>query len=124
MASLRRVALLGLLVVVAQSGSLVLSQGGQTIGGYTLLNEVRVTRTISEYTYRATLINNGGALAGATATAVSLSPKTTIVDGALTFGAVVAGGTVVSTDTFSFQQDRTIPFDWTNIIWTITPQAA
>src|SRR5262245_10684931 len=84
-------------------------QAAESIGGYQLVTEVRITRTISEYTYRATLTNTGGALAGARATATSLAPDTVIVDGALSFEPVPAGGSVLSTDTFSFRQNRLVP---------------
>ena len=92
-----------------------------TIGGYVKVSEVRVTRTVNEYAYRATLTNTGPALAGATATATSSSAATTIVEGALTFGPVGSGGSVESSDTFTFRQDRTVPFDFSNIHWTIVP---
>ena len=70
----------------------------RTIGGYEPVKEVRIAETVSEYTYRAALINNGAPLGRATATASSLSPYTTIVDGSLTFGPVGSGVRVVSTD--------------------------
>ncbi len=94
-----------------------------TIGGYVKVSEVRVTRTVTEFVYRATLANAGSALAGATAQASSGSSATTIVDASLTFGSVVPGGTVVSSDTFAFRHDRTVPFDFSNIRWVITPLA-
>src|SRR5205823_7481994 len=54
-----------------------------------------------------------------------LSPATTtILDGSATFGAVGTGGSVVSTDTFSFRQDRAVAFNWANIRWTISAQIA
>lgn len=94
-----------------------------TIGGYVKVSEVRVTRTVTEFVYRAALANAGPALAGATAQASSGSSATTIVDASLTFGSVVPGGTVVSSDTFAFRHDRTVPFDFSNIRWVITPLA-
>jgi hypothetical protein len=92
-----------------------------TIGGYVKVSELRITRDITEYVYQATLTNAGPALSGATAVASSISGATTIVEGALTFGPVGAGGNVQSTDTFSFRHDRTVPFDFTNIQWSVTP---
>ena len=125
MTSMRRCSVLILLVLIALiEGPPVLSQNGETIGGYQLVSDVRITRTINELTYRAMLANTGAPLSGATATAASLSPATTIVDGTLTFGPVQSNATVVSTDTFSFRHDRTVPFNWANIRWTTASQAA
>src|SRR5262245_33525533 len=107
----RWISMLGLLAVVAGSDLQVSSQVPVTIGGYIKVSEVRLTRTVFEYTYQATLTNGGPALAGATATATSVSPATTIVDGAVAFGPVGPGGSVVSSDTFTFRHDRTVPFD-------------
>ena len=118
----RGVGRLVLLVLIA-AGLPSLAQAALTISGYQLLSEVRITRTVSEYTFRATLTNSGGALGGATATATSLSPDTTIVDGSLSFGPVAAGGSVESTDTFSFRHNRLVPFDWANIQWSIVPES-
>ena len=121
----RRFCLLGVLILVAGLDGLpVLSQGGLTISGYQLISEVRVSRTVSEYTYRAALTNNGGPLAGATAVATSVSPNTTMLDGSLTFGPVGSGATILSTDTFSFRHNRSFAFDWANVQWSVTGQAA
>ena len=122
MARATRLALTTMLgIVSALSTSVPSTQQLFSIGGYIKLSETSVTRTISEYVYRATLTNTGPALSGATALATSLSPATTIVDGSLTFGAVGAGGSVVSTDTFTFRHDRTIAFSFSNIEWSIAP---
>ena len=93
----------------------------QTIAGYVKVSEARVTRTVSEYSYRASLTNNGTALTGATATVSSLAGATTIVDSGLSFGPVGSGATVESLDTFSFRHDRTVPFNFSNLQWTIAP---
>jgi hypothetical protein len=110
-----------LAIVVAQDRSDVLAQGNLTIDGYELVSSARITRTITEFTYRATITNTGADLAGADATATSLIPATTIVDGALTFGPVGSGAATVSTDTFTIRHDRTVAFDFANISWAITP---
>ena len=125
MNSARRVGLCAVLVVLAIVENRPLwSQAGLSIGGYQLLSDRRITRDINELTYRATLTNSGGGLSGATARATSLSTTIVMVDPDLTFGPVASGGTVVSTDTFVFRYDRRFPFDWANIGWTITPEAA
>jgi hypothetical protein len=121
--STRRALSLTVLVVVMLSTSLSRTQPLMTIGGYEKISEVRVTRTVTEFVYRATLTNAGPALAGVTALASSVSSATTIVEGTLTFGSVGAGGSVASTDTFTFRHDRTVPFDFANIQWSFTPVA-
>lgn len=95
----------------------------QTINNYVLVSQRAISLTVFEYTYRASLVNGGTPLSGATATVVSLSSATTIVDNSLTFGPVTAGGTVVSTDTFTFRQNRTVPFSFANLQWTIAAVA-
>src|SRR5256885_9093343 len=87
----------------------------QTINNYELVSQRAISLTIFEYTYRASLVNGGTAMSGATATVASLSTATTIVDNSLTFGAIPAAGTVISSDTFSFRQNRTVPFSFTNL---------
>ncbi len=112
-----------LLLVFLYSGSPLQSQAGLAIDGYVLVSEVRVSRTVSQYTYRAQLTNAGGAIAGAVATATSTAAATTLVDSQLTFGPVGAGQSAPSTDTFSFRHDRTKPFNWAAIQWTVQAQA-
>ena len=89
-----------------------------------LVEEVRVSRTVSQFTFAAVLTNPGAALAGATARVVSLSPRTVIVDSELRFGAIATAGSARSVDTFSVRQDRTALFNPTDLAWTITPDAA
>ncbi len=93
-----------------------------TVGGYIKVSETRVGLTIFEYLYRATL-SSPFALTGATASVVSLVPATTIVDGSVTFGPVAGAGSVVSSDTFTFRHDRSVPFDFANLQWTVQPSA-
>jgi len=102
----------------------VSTQAPLVINGFIKVSEVRVTRDVTQYTYRATLVNGGAALRGATATATSVSPNTVVVDGQLSFGPVGPGGSVVSTDTFVFRHNRTFPFAWTNLQWTVVGTAA
>ncbi len=117
----RRVCLAGFLVLLAIADvSRLSSQGGQTIGGYELVSQQVQKNSVTLFTYRATLTNTAGALAGATATARSMSSPVKIVDGTLTFGPVGAGGSVVSSDTFSFTRNTNNGrFDWSSIVWTI-----
>src|SRR4026207_2036467 len=95
----------------------------QTINNYVLVSQRAISLTVFEYTYRASLVNGGTALTGATATVASLSTATTIVDNSLTFGPGSAGGTVGSRGHFPVRQNRTVPFRFANLQWTIPPAA-
>lgn len=110
-------------VVVVAAALPTRSQALHAVGSFQLVSEVRVTRTVSEFTYRAVLTNAGPAVGGATATVASLSPNTTVVDGTVTFAATGANGSTVSTDTFSFRHNRTVPFAWSNLTWSIAVAA-
>src|SRR5262245_26673462 len=119
MARSSRLALsLAFILLSALGHSVPSTQSLVTIDGYVKVSEVRVTRTVPEYVYRATLTNAGPPLAGATAVVTSLSPATVIVDGSLTFGAV-GTGSVESSDTFTFRQDRSFPFSFSNLQWAV-----
>lgn len=115
----RQPALACLLVLSALvSGSHPSTQAGLTIGNFQLISEQAQKGSISLFTYRASLTNGGGALASATATATSVS-KTKVVDATLTFGPVGAGGTIVSSDTFSVSRNPKQRFDFSEIVWTV-----
>jgi len=90
-----------------------------TIASYQKVSEARITRSITEFTYRADLTNSGPAISGAVATVASLSPATTVVEGRVTFGALASGTTASSVDTFTFRHDRSVPFDFSVLRWTV-----
>lgn len=120
MRTARRVVLsAGIATLVAITAPGISSLGPIDIGGYQLVSQVRVTRTIGEFTYRAALTNHGEALLEPTAVATSRSAATVLVDDTVAFGSVAAGATTLSRDTFSFRHDRTVPFDWSNIQWNL-----
>ena len=98
-------------IAAAQAHLPVHTQNALTIGGYSLVSQAPRGKT-TMYTYRATLSNAGPAIAAATASATSLAGTLDIVDGTLTFGPVGTGGTVTSTDTFSFRQNTPLPINF------------
>ena len=71
----------------------------------------RVSRAVVEYEYRAVLSLPDANALGVAATVSSLGAGTEIVDGAIDFGDLDSPGQYESLDTFSFRQDRRIPFD-------------
>src|SRR5688500_17410112 len=104
----RRVALLGLFAVLLVTRAADLTSPGSSIGGYQLVSQ-QPQKNTTLFTYRATLTNGGAALSSATATAKSMAGAIKLVDNALSFGRVAAGGSVVSTDTFSFTRNGNNP---------------
>jgi len=93
-----------------------------TIGNYVKLSEKRISRTVYEYTYRASITNSGFGVLNVVATVASNTPHTTIIDNTLSFGNVPAATTLSSSDTFSIRQDRLYPFSWSNLTWNISFQ--
>ncbi len=84
----------------------------------------RVSRTDYEFTYRITVRNGGDALANVVATAASSAPFTTIVDATVDVGDVAAGATVLTTDTFTFRQNRRYRFNPDSIVWSFAADPA
>src|SRR5262245_27395638 len=91
-----------------------------TIGPYQLISSTRASRTEFDYIYKATLTNAGPDNAlDACATVTSRSAKTKIIEGRLYFGSVPSGTSKQSPDTFTIRQDRTIPFNPSDLAWTV-----
>jgi hypothetical protein len=86
---------------------------------YPLVSQTFVTRSQSYYTYQAILVNNGPALAGATATATSLSPNITVVpgQGTLQFAPVPPNTPTKSANTFTIMTSGGVQFDGSQISW-------
>ena len=106
----------------AQTPSTVPSSpvSGFSVLSYQLVAEKRVSRTVSEFTYRATVRNQGDTALNVVGTATSLSPKATLLDAELSFGEVQASASVASSDTFIVRQDRTAPFSPNQLTWAFT----
>lgn len=133
---LRRAGSLGLLVAIVLCQSVIAHNDGRRVPArkpkpepfirhYQLVKVQKVSRDVSEYTYRAWLANPGGPLAGATATLVSAPRGLTVVDGSVSFGAIAAGRTAVSLDTFSVRQSRhRFIAWWPEFRWRIVPAGA
>jgi hypothetical protein len=88
-------------------------------GSYVLVSQTFVTRSQSYYTYQAILVNNGPTLAGATATATSLSPNITVVpgQGTLQFAPVPSNTPTKSANTFTIMTSGGVQFDGSQISW-------
>jgi len=91
-----------------------------TIGNYVKVSEKRISRTVYEYTYRASITNTGPNVLNVVATVASNFTHTSIIDNTLSFGDVAAGTTVSNSDTFTFRHDRLYAFSWSNLTWNIS----
>jgi RHS repeat-associated protein len=90
------------------------------INNFTLISKERVSRVEYDYTYEADITNSGPDAQNVTATVISNSAYTTVIDDTLSFGDVPAGTTVTSSDTFTIRQDRRYAFSWDNLVWDIS----
>lgn len=109
-------ALVGLSVLTP---SWMLGQGpaGLSIANYQLVGQQQISGNQFNYTYRANLVNSGGARSAITAQVTSGTPDIQIVDGNLHFTPVPANSQVTSTDTFTILIDRTQPVDFASLQW-------
>ncbi|MGB5325349.1 MAG: PhoD-like phosphatase N-terminal domain-containing protein, partial [Pseudomonadales bacterium] len=101
-------------------------QAELSIDNLQLVGKKRLDRTIFEYEYRADIENTGGPVRFVTVEVSSTSSTTIVNDASLDFGDVNENSTVISTDTFSIQLDRRVPFDRANLSFAIssTPLAS
>ena len=98
---------------------------GLSITNYQMVSEERLTRTESNFTYRADIVNAGAARSAVTATVTSRVPSVQIVQGTLHFMPVPANSQVPSSDTFVIRVDRTVAIDFaTALQWTFSSPAS
>jgi len=91
-----------------------------TVTDITLVNEIRISRTVFEYTYKATITNDGVVRKNVQATLNNVRPGTTIVEGIIDVGELAANQVITSTDTFTIQQDRKFAFDRAALVWSFS----
>lgn len=83
------------------------------------VSKERVSRSFTDFTYTITVQNSGQPLTGVTATVSNLSGGTVIQESEIIFGAL-ANGSTTSTDTFTLRQNRRIPFDPADLVYTFS----
>ncbi len=84
------------------------------------VSKKRISRTVYEFTFKATLINHDVPIKNVTASITSNSPHTIIMsDNMVSFNDVAANETVTSVDTFTLRQDRKFPYNPADIHWDI-----
>jgi hypothetical protein len=100
---------------------------GLSVANYQFVSEVPVTLTTWQETYRADLVNTGGALASVAATVTSLNTasfSTIPGEDTLEFSQVPANSQTTSQNTFTILVDRNVAFDFSNLQWTFNTTAA
>jgi hypothetical protein len=90
-----------------------------SITNYVITTSTRVSLDVWQYTYSATLLNQGPALTSAIATLSVSVPNITLVAGenVLHFGPVAANGQVAAKNTFTINVNRTVAFQLTDLQW-------
>ena len=91
-----------------------------SISNYALVSETRVTRSVSDFEYRANIVNTGVARPSVTATLTSAPGASQIIRSLLHFSNVPANGQSTSTDTFLIRVDRTVAFNLANLQWSFS----
>jgi len=94
-----------------------------TVTDITLVNEKRISRTVFEYTYKATITNDGIVRKNVRATLNSAGSGTSIIEGIVDIGELSANQVMTSTDTFTLQQDRKFAFDRAALVWSFSGEA-
>ncbi len=96
-----------------------------SITNYQFVSEQRVTRTQSNVTYRADMINRGPAVASVTASLTTAAVGVQAIPGqtTLTFSPVPANALVASNNSFTILVDRSIPFDFASLQWSFQVNA-
>jgi len=110
-----------LVAISALAPGAMFGQGSSalSITDYQLISQQQVTRTQSNFTYRADLVNTGVAQPALTAIVTSKIASISVVPGQskLHFPPVPANGRVTSTNTFTVLVDRSLPSDFSNLVW-------
>ncbi len=84
-----------------------------------LVSKQRVSRSDIDYTYTLTVHNAGVPLTGVVVTVSSLSNRTVIQQAEVALG-ILDSGSTQSTETFVLRQDRRVPFDPADLVFTFT----
>lgn len=100
------------------------------VEGFDLISATRVDRTKFDYRYSLRVQGDVNSYSNSSFTVASNALSTVVIKGLVTLGSVDPGSFFRSTDTFVLRQDRTVPFDSSNITFKfsgtppIPPQSA
>lgn len=89
------------------------------VHGYVLERNVRLSRTLSEYTYGAAVRNQGDPARHVRARLTTTAPGLTVLDGRLGFGDVATATARSACDTFTVRHDRNFAFDESAFVWNV-----
>jgi hypothetical protein len=95
-----------------------------TVLSVTRISEVRVSRTIFDYTFRIEVKNDGDAFNGVVAELVQVGAGSTIVQGRVPVGDLAAAALASPAQTVTVRHDRARPFDLSAWRWAFSGQAA
>jgi len=98
------------------------AQGSLRVTNYQLVSETKITRTVSDFAYRADVVNTTGiARPKISAQIFSGAASAMMIQGSLHFANVPTIGLATSTDAFTIRVDRTVPFDLASLTATFRP---
>jgi len=93
---------------------------GMKVVSLTKTAEVRVSRTVYDYTFRVTVANNSGSdQKDVKASVTGVGTGTMVIDGSVEVGALKNGASVSPADVIILRHDRTVPFDTQALVWQI-----
>lgn len=90
----------------------------------TLVSEKRISRTVFEYSYRASIENQGPEITNIVGRITGTGQGTTIVDDLVQVEKIGINASVVSSDTFTLKHDRRFPFDKSALTWSMSWKTA
>lgn len=86
----------------------------------TKISERRIARTVYEYVYSITVKNGSTPQQSIVATITNVGSGTTVVNGSVNVGELLANASVTPTGTITLRHDRAKPFDLAAITWQVT----
>lgn len=88
-----------------------------TIEGFDLVNSVRISRAVFDYSYRVRIQGDAYTYTGVVVTVMTKKPisGTTVTKSTVSVDKLDAGAFIFTSDTFTVRQDRTVAFDPSNI---------
>lgn len=91
-----------------------------SVVGLTKVGETRVGRTVFDYVYKVRVAAGAQPLSSLRATLGAAGPGVSIVDGQFALGALAAGASVLSEDTITLRQDRSVTFNPQALVWNLS----
>lgn len=96
------------------------AQASATVVSLTKISETRVGRTVYDYVFKITVQNGAVPQQNMVATLLAVGAGTSILDGVVNVGELVAGASTTPADTITLRHDRLKPFDQSALVWQVT----